>query len=272
MRTPARPFLFLLFIVLIVSLACSSLSNGSTAVPQVATEAPPIQLPTEQPSIQLPPATVAPTEALVLPTEPPTSAPVDTPKDFFKEEFNSNSNLADYWSYFTMGPGSDDSSAMTVEARNDGLLFDLGTLDLYVYYLYEGQLVYKDTTVTLVAENRGANNNNVSLVCRLDYDKSNWYEYSFESGGLWYLYAVQDGKYRTMDNGGSNDLHMGLATNEYAMTCKDNTITMYINGTKLKTFTDKKYFFYEGQVGFNISSLNVLPITVNVKSFEVSEP
>ena len=83
---------------------------------------------------------------------------------------------------------------------------------------------------------------------------------------------LRDGKYRTIDNGGSNALHMGLAVNEYAMTCKDNTITMYINGKKLKTYTDKKYFFYEGQVGFNISSLNVLPVTVNVKSFEVSEP
>ena len=165
MRTPARPFLFLVFIVLIVSLACSALSNASTPVPQLPTDMPPIELPTQplptQPSIQLPPPTSAPapTEALVLPT----SAPIEVPKDFFKEEFSTNTNLADYWTYFTMGPGSEDSSAMTVEARDDGLLFDLGTLDLYVYYLYEGQLAYKDTTVTLVAENRGANNNNVSL-------------------------------------------------------------------------------------------------------------
>jgi hypothetical protein len=271
MRTPARPFLFLVFIVLTVSLACSALSSGSTPVPQAPTEVPSIQLPTQpavqlptQPSIQLPPPTSKPADV-------PAQQPTDTPKDFFKEEFNSNTNMGN-WTYFYMGKGSSDTSNLKVDLQNDGLLFDLGTKDLYVYYLYESQLAYKDTTVTLVAENHGANNNNVSLVCRLNYDKGNWYEYSFESGGVWYLYSVNDGTYKTMDNGGSNALHMGVAVNEYAMTCKGNTITLYINGNKLKTYTDKVNAFFDGQVGFNISSLNVLPVAVNVKSFEVAEP
>ena len=92
------------------------------------------------------------------------------------------------------------------------------------------------------------------------------------------MYAVHKGNDggavygNPIDQGGSNALHQGLATNEYVMSCKGNTITMYINGKKLKTFTDKKNFFNEGQVGFNISSLNILPVTVNVKSFEVAQP
>lgn len=270
MRTSIRPFLFFILIMLIVSLACSALSGGNTPSP---TEAPSIQLPTQpsiqlptQPSIQLPPPTAEPQ----LPQ--PTSAPIDIPQDFFKEEFNANSNLKDYWSYFTTGPGSKDSSNLSVLAKDDGLLFDVGTLNLYVYYLYEAQLAYKDTTVTMVAENRGSNSNNVSLVCRLNYDKSNWYEYSFESGGVWYLYAVQGGAYKSIDNGGSNDLHQGFAVNEYSMTCKGNVITMYINGKKLKSYTDNKIGFSDGQVGFNISSLSVPGVVVNVKSFEVTEP
>lgn len=272
MRSPARPFLFFVFVMLVVSLACSTLTGGNTPAPQqqVPPTNPPSNnqvQPTEQPSIQLP--TTAPTAESSQPQ--PTSAPVNTHGDFFKEAFNANTDLTQ-WSYFTTGPGSDDDSNMKVDLKDDGLLFDMGTLDLYVYYLYEAQLAYKDTTITLVAENRGANNNNVSLVCRLNYDKEEWYEFSFESGGVWYLYSVSSGAYKRMDNGGSNDLHQGLATNEYAMTCKGNTITMYINGKKLKTYTDNKNGFFEGQVGFNISSLNVLPVTVNVKSFEVSEP
>jgi len=266
MRSTARPFLFLVFLVLIVSLACSALGGGDTPAPQPPAEAPPIQLPpATQPSIQLPPPTAESQQVQ------PTSAPVDVPQDFFKEDFNTNSNLGN-WSYFTMGEGSKDDSKLSVESRDDGLLFDLGTLDLYVYYLYEAQLFYKDTTVTLVAENQGVNNNNVSLVCRLNYDKGEWYEYSFESGGVWYLYSVSNFAYKRMDNGGSNALRQGLAVNEYGMTCEGNTITLYINGQKLKTFTDNKNFFNEGQVGFNISSLNVLPVTVNVKSFEISQP
>ena len=160
MRSPARPFLFLVFFVLIVSLACSALAGGSDSAPQAPTEANSIQIPT-QPSIQLPPPTVRPTDAPVQPQ--PTSGSVDVPLDFFKEEFNTNTNLGNY-SYFLEGSGSKDSSNLSVEPRDDGLLFDLGTLDLYVYYLYEAQLTYKDTAITLVAENRGANNNNVGLV------------------------------------------------------------------------------------------------------------
>ncbi len=170
MQSPARPFLFFVFFVLIVSLACSALSGGDTSDPQPQTEAPSIQLPqATEPSIQLPPPTA---ESQPL---QPTSAPVDVPQDFFKEEFSTNTNLGN-WSYFTMGEGSKDDSKLSVESRDDGLLFDLGTLDLYVYYLYEAQLFYKDTTVTLVAENQGVYNNNVSLVCRLNYDKGLWYE------------------------------------------------------------------------------------------------
>lgn len=267
MRSPARPFLFLVFFVLIVSLACSALAGGNTPVPQAPTEANSIQISTQPAQSPLP--TARPTDVPVQPQ--PTSASVDVPKDFFKEEFSTNTNLGN-WSYFLEGSGSKDSSNLSVEPRDDGLLFDLGTLDLYVYYLYEAQLIYKDTAITLLAENRGANNNNVGLVCRLNYDKGQWYEFDVESGGVWYLWSWDSFSPKRLDNGGSNDLRQGLAVNEYAMVCKDNTITMYINGKKLKTYTDNRTFFFEGQVGFNISSLNVLPITVNVKSFEIAEP
>lgn len=154
--------------------------------------------------------------------------------------------------------------------KNEGLVFDLGDLDLYVYYIYNAQS-YDDVSLTMTAENRGANNNNVSLVCRLNADDATWYEYSFESGGVWYLYAYEEG-YHILDNGGSNDLKQGLAVNEYGMKCEGSVITMFINGKELKSFTDNKYAFIDGQVGLNISSLNVLPIIVEVQSFDIAEP
>ena len=129
-----------------------------------------------------------------------------------------------------------------------------------MYLPYE----YEDVSVTLNAENRGRNNNNVSLICRMNSDGTNWYEFSVESGGLWYLYAM-DGKYNIISNGGTNSLKQGKEINEYQLVCEGNEITMYINGDEIKTVTDNSY-------SFNISSLNVLPITVEVNSFEVSEP
>jgi hypothetical protein len=56
------------------------------------------------------------------------------------------------------------------------------------------------------------------------------------------------------------------------MDCVGSEITMYINGTELKTVKDTTYGYDEGFVGFNISSLNVLPVTVNVNWFEIAQP
>lgn len=253
MRTIPRPLPLFIMIILTVSLACSVIGGGS---------APASEAPGTATAIAAPP-TEKPTSI------PPTLAPSPTagPQKFFKEEFDANTNLAN-WTSFSFGSGDDKN--LKIGQKDEGLIFDLGDLDLYVYYIYEPQ-TYDDVSLTMVAENRGGNNNNVSLVCRMNADDVTWYEYSFESGGVWYLYAYSDG-YKILDNGGSNDLHQGLAVNEYSLTCEGNTITMYINGKKLKSFTDTKYAFTDGQVGLNISSLNVLPIIVEVQSFDIAEP
>jgi hypothetical protein len=116
------------------------------------------------------------------------------------------------------------------------------------------------------------NTNNISIVCRLDIQAGEWYEFSFTSSGLWFLYAVNEDGYNTIDNGGSNDLNLGKAVNEFGMKCEGNTITMSVNDKELKTYTDNKYKFDEGNVGFNISSLGVTPVIVEVQSFNIAQP
>ena len=186
---------------------------------------------------------------------------------FYTEEFDAN-YIPDNWQYFTLGSGSDKN--LVIQQEEDHLLFDLGDKNLYVYYMYT-PYTYDDVSLTLNAENRGRNNNNVSLVCRMNNDGTQWYEFSVESGGVWYLYAV-DGKYNILDNGGTTALKQGKEVNEYRMDCVGDEITLYVNGTELKTVTDSTYGFNEGAVGFNISSLNVLPITVNVNWFDIAQP
>lgn len=114
-----------------------------------------------------------------------------------------------------------ETQTLASDKKNDELVFDLGDLDLYVYHVYTPQ-TYEDVSLTMVAENRGANNNNVSLVYRLDPEKKQWYEFSVESGGVWYLWAYQEESYNMLDNGGSLALKQGLAVNEYSMTCEGN--------------------------------------------------
>lgn len=255
MNKVLTPLLFFVSLMVVISLACASTGGGD--VPASNTN----------PTAQAPTSAPAPTEKPTDVPQPTAVPPTQGPQKFFTEEFDVNSNLGN-WYNFSYGSGED--SNLRIEQQGEGLTFDLGDLDLYLYYIYEPH-TYKDVKLTVVAENQGVNNNNVSLVCRLNSDKENWYEFSFESGGVWYLYAYKDG-YNVLDNGGSNDLRQGKAVNEYSLICKDNVITMYINGKMLKSFTDRTYQFGEGQVGLNISSLNVLPVIVNVQSFDIAEP
>jgi hypothetical protein len=260
-----RPVLFLALILLIVGLACSALTGGGDTPPVVTEE--PVQVvssPTSAPEPTAVPQTDPPTQAAPIPA--PTEAAPEA-MDFFVEEFEGSYD-PNNWQYFTLGTGDEDN--LVIEQQDDHLLFDIGDEDLYVYYMY-APYTYEDVSLTLIAENRGRNNNNVSLVCRMNDEGTQWYEFSVESGGVWYLYAVDDG-YNIMDNGGTNALNQGRAVNEYQLDCSGDEITMYVNGEKIKTVQDTRYLFDDGFVGFNISSLNVLPITVEVTSFEIGIP
>lgn len=260
MKRKVSPFLFFVSVLIIASLACGAFSSGGD-VPATETDAP-------VESEALATSTTAPTQRPTN-TPRPTSTPVPPVPQFFTEEFEGETDL-DNWFYFPFGPGSDDAQDLQIFQEDDGLTLDLGALDLYLYYMYEAY-EYDNVSLTMIAENRGRNNNNVSLVCRLDPQNAEWYEFSFESGGVWFLYIYKEG-YEVLDNGGSTALNQGQAINEYSMKCDGNQITMSINGTTLKTYTDNVYSLDEGLVGFNISSLNVLPIIVNVKSFDIAEP
>lgn len=255
MKKRIHPSLFFIAIVAILGFACQSLVGGG---------APPTPTPT------LPPVPTKENTPTAKPTnKPPTAVPTEAKRDFFTEEFETE-RFFDEWYYFVTGAGMDDDENLVIEQKGDGVTIDLGALNFYLYYIYDLN-IYDDVRTTVVAENLGRNNNNISLVCRLDYDNAKWYEFSVESGGVWYLYAYDSG-YNFLDSGGTTALKQGKAINEYGMECSGNTISMYVNGDKLKTYTDRTYNFGEGQVGFNISSLNVLPITVNVKSFDIAQP
>lgn len=257
-----RPVLFLAIVLMLVGLACNALTGGGTEQP-VVTEAP-TQAVTEAPTLE---PTEEPTQE---PTEEPTSEPTQEPvsneaRDFFVEEFDSN-YVPDNWQYFT---GGDDDN-LVIEQRDDYLYFDLGAEDLGVYFVYT-PYVYTNVSLRLDAVNQGRNNNNVSLICRMNEDATQWYEFSVESGGVWYLYAF-DNDYFRIGNGGTNDLRQGKEQNNYRMDCVDDEITVYVNDKKLTTVRDTKYFFNEGYVGFNIESFNVLPVTVEVNWFEIAQP
>jgi len=257
-----RPLFLFSSLLLIVGLACSALSGGS------APTQPPPPAATQAPATEAPAATQAPaTEAPVATEAPATEAPAAS--QFFTEEFDQDPGSN--WSLDILGPGADaNKDSVKTSFANGSMRFEIPKKDLYVYDTYTGSS-YDDVRVDLRADNRGVNTNNVSLTCRVGSD--GWYEWSVGSGGDWYLYAVTD-KYNQLTNGGTNFLKQGKDVNEYALVCKGKQISMFINGKEIKQspVTDSKYGLTSGSVGFNISSLNITPVIVEVEWFKISEP
>ncbi|MHA2428696.1 MAG: S1C family serine protease [Candidatus Hermodarchaeia archaeon] len=183
---------------------------------------------------------------------------------FYIEEFDPDSPTVGDWSwYLTNG----EENGFDIYTENGKLVFDIDGYDIYSYFSYDPWF-YEDVRVDALAENRGKNNNNVSLICRAtDYG---WYEFSIANNGLWWIWAY-DGAYTLLSNGGSTAVNMGKDVNEYTIMCFGDTLALYINGAEVHTMTETKFGFREGQIGIGVSSFDVLPIIVEFDWVVISD-
>lgn len=264
-----RPLLFFVSLLLIVGLACS-FGGGNTPTP------PPVEQPIEvnptspapQPTA-VPPTEVPPTEA--VPTEPP----VPEAQQFFTEEFD-NPLSSDWSSRIDFAhPNLTESDKVTVQAEDGKLVWDFDNEGVF-YYLVYGAYEYEDVVLEARSENRGKNNNNVSLICRYDPEVG-WYEFNIANNGLYWIYfarILDSGRveYNRVANGGSNHIKAGFEVNEYYAKCEGNEFTLKVNGMDVTSVQDKKYGHNKGQVGISVSSFNVLPIRVEMDWVKISEP
>jgi len=193
-----------------------------------------------------------------------------TAPDFFTDNFTGGLDNYSYfeWHEKTGGEQSDQSLAPTVK---DGfLVFDISKAQKWIYVTYD-PYTYTDVRLDIKAQNRGKNNNNVSLICR--YSDTGWYEANIANNGLYWIYAYIDGEgYNELFSGGSTLIKQGRDTNEYTFICSGQDLTLGVNGTKVKTVTDKKFALREGKVGLGVSSFDTLPILVEISPFQVSQP
>lgn len=174
----------------------------------------------------------------------------------------------DSWVYFLMR-GKDDG--FIAQTDNSRLRFEIDDTNTWVYFLYQ-DYTYTDTRIDTRAENLGANNNNVSLICRYT-DEAGWYEFNIANNGtytiLWYdNVTLQD--YKLLRSGGSNLINMGKDVNEYTAICEGDELTLGINGQVVYTVRDKN--LKSGYNGFSVSSFEVKPIIVEFDYFSVSVP
>ena len=264
---PLRPLLFIVSMLFIAGLACS---GGAT---------PPTQAPPPTQEVQVIPTEAPPQPTEVPPTEAPatevvTEEPVSQAQQFFTEEFDDT--LSGDWSVFTISdPNVSELEKVTVEAENGNLVWNFDSEYVY-YYLFYNPFTYEDVTVEARADNRGKNNNSVSLICRYD-EEVGWYEFNIANNGLYdilYAEVLDNGKIRwnRVANGGSNAIKQGKDVNEYSATCQGEELTLTINGDEVISIKERNYRLRSGQAGISVSSFDVLPILIEMDWIRISEP
>jgi Domain of Unknown Function (DUF1080) len=263
-----RPLLFFVSMLLVVGLACS---GGATPATQAPPPTQPVQvIPTNPPPqpTEVPPTEALPTEVVV------TEEPVSQSQQFFTEEFDTS--LSGDWDILTVTDSPDaDPDKVTVQSDGGKLVWDFDSEYVY-YYIFYNAFDYEDVRVDVRADNRGRNNNNISLICRYDPEVG-WYEFNIANNGLYdifYAEVTNSGSiaYNRVANGGSNAIKQGKEINEYGIVCKGTELTLYINGDEVNSVTEKNFGLRSGQVGVSVSSFDILPILIEMDWVKISEP
>ena len=264
-----KPFVFMLVVIAMVSLACMG------GRPEPAPEPPPAPA---EPAEPAQPEEPAQQEEVPQPEEP-AEPPKAEAQEFFTEEFEEGN---ENWSYFVVDGSKnvpefvdDDLEDSSLYTEDGLLIFDLVGKYQWVYAFYD-PYEYKNVSLEVVAENRGVNNNNVSLICRYTEDEG-WYEFNIANNGLYWIYHAivnPEGRviYSKLADGGSNKVNQGKEVNTYAITCEERTLTMYINGNETRQLDDNNFVLRGGQVGISVSSFDFLPVDVEIQSVTISEP
>ena len=255
-RNVFTPFIFVTILVLMVGLACAvNLSNPTEAPAPVVQPSPQPQGVPQQPSGSQPTAI------------PPTPIPQSR---FFKEDFNAS--MSNWSTFVTRG----ELNQLNASVNNGYYVFELLATQVWGYSLYTPEK-YADVRLDVVADNRGVNDNNVTLVCRYS-ETEGWYEVSIANNGkYWINYGKWDknhttASYAVVADGGSNDIRQGKDINTYTLICKGRTITVLINGKQIRSIDDNLWVLRDGQVGVGVSSFRLLPVRVEFDSVEISEP
>lgn len=193
-----------------------------------------------------------------------------TAPDFFTEDFAGDLSN---WKYYVTS-GDENKLTITTDQTNGGRVTTrLDDPKLAVYFYYQ-PYTYQDVTLTLTYVNRGHNSNNVNVVCR--HSDNGWYEFTVQNDGLWQIWAhdtAGGADYVDLADGGSNDINT-TGSNVISASCIGSDLTLYINGSEVKSVQDTRYYLTEGLVGFgvNISPSNpVTPVIVDFESYDISQ-
>jgi len=225
--------------------------------------APPTPAPTKP---QAPPPPTSPPEA--PPTKAPETSPLGNPdasapgEVFFETEFEDSEN----W-YIMEVPETEEYEAYT---ERSVLYIQVDTTETTVYALYKMDLNNPDVRLEADVETvAGPNRNNISLVCRATED--GWYEFSMNSGGYWYIWKYEDGKFTKLRDGASTAIILQKAKNQLEATCIGSELILYVNGVKMGSVQDSS-FRGGGQAGISVTTFDIYGAGVEFDHFKASVP
>ena len=258
MKSHYRLLFVFAILLLSVSLACRF------GLPSTTTPA------TKPPSTTEPVTASQATEAPAATDSPAaTKAPAQSSgEQFFTEDFNGD--LGNWSQVVSLNNSSGDKSQAKISVDSGYLVFDLGK-ELIGYEFYKPH-TYKNVRVDVNVDNRGTNVNDILLVCRASDE--GLYLVNVANSGLFSFYAFDGTKksYTRIADGGSTKIKSGKAVNEYSLVCNDRNLTLYINGSQVRSYTDNLFVFREGQVGVGVASEDQIPVKVEFDWVKISEP
>ncbi|MEW6405801.1 MAG: hypothetical protein AB1649_28760 [Chloroflexota bacterium] len=240
--------LLALSILILASLACQTLTGG--------TSEPPVTIPTSVPPINNPTS--------VPPVNNPTSAPPSGGGGaiLFQDDFSDSSSG---WPHQV---GDSDKAA---EYSNGQYL--VRAITAYQDVWAHPGLSFSDVSIEVDAtKSNGPDDNNFGLICRF-VDDGNFYFFWVSSDGFFAIGKYQNGE-SSLISGDSmlatSAMNAGNVTNHLRADCVGSALTLYANGELLSTVTDSS--FSSGDIGVMVGTFEQPDLGILFDNFVVRAP
>ncbi len=244
-----------LFLIGLLTLTVACQPAESTPAPEsTPTTAPPPTL-TSVPATQ----TLIPTP-IFSPTPPP---------PYFIESFDT---FAPYWKTITI---NGQATSSQFQSQNGNLVINPLTSNTWVYALYD-LYVYQNSKIDVLFQINDGAPYMIGVVCMYD-ESAGWFEYDISSDGTYsVLYGqwLADGiaQFTPLAYDSSEYIKPDQSQYELGFECKDNFLSLSINGKLFRRIDVSSYELTEGKTGITVSSFEDPNITISVDSLEITEP
>lgn len=247
--------LLALSILILASLACQTLTGGTSQPPVIPTIVPPVTNPTSVPPLTNP--TPAPPV-----TDPTPAPPSGGGSILFQDDFS------DPGSGWPNQVGDTDKSA----EYSDGQYLVRAITAYQDVWAHPG-LDFGDVSIEVdVTKLEGPEDNNFGLICRF-VDDGNFYFFWVSSDGYQTIGKYQNGE-SSLISGDSmqstSAVFAGNATNHLRADCIGSQLTLYANGEMLSTVTDTS--FSSGDVGVMVGTFEEPNLGMLFDNFIVRAP